>query len=317
MKKVLLVLLSVLVFSCLVIYIFIPGKINITSSTIIPTTDIGVERFITDENKWEKWWNYNNPHANPTNPEHAKAFISNRDTFKLFNKYYKSADIWIHTHERELVSKLVIISLTQDSTGIEWASPLLMGSDPYTRLTRYLQAKNLKKSMDTVLANLKAFLSKSENIYGIPFERNRLKDTLYFTAKNLLQTRPSTTEIYGLIKKLQSYASKNSIKQTGNPIYNITEMDKNRFQLMAAIPVEKSLKEADGFSMKHMVKGSFIISEVVGGDSAVSMASKNLHQYFQDFHKTSMAMNFTMLVTDRILQTDSSKWITRLYMPVY
>ena len=301
----------------IVIYIFIPGKINITSSTVIPTTDIGVERFVTDENKWEKWWTYNNPHEKPTNPEHAKAFISNSDTFKLFNKYYKSADILIHTDAQELVSKLVIISLTQDSTGIEWTSPLLMGSDPYTRLTRYLQAKHLKKSMDTVLYNLKGFLSKSENIYGIPFERNHLKDTLYFTAKTILQTRPATTEIYGLIKKLQDYAAKNSVKQTGNPIYNITEMDKNRFQLMAAIPVEKAVKEADGFSMKHMVKGSFITTEVVGGDSAVSMASKNLHQYFQDFRKTSMAMNFTMLVTDRMLQADSSKWITRLYMPVY
>ena len=40
-------------------------------------------------------------------------------------------------------------------------------------------------------------------------------------------------------------------------------------------------------------------------------------KYFQDYKKISMAMSFTMLVTDRMLQTDSSRWITRLYEPVY
>ena len=69
--------------------------------------------------------------------------------------------------------------------------------------------------------------------------------------------------------------------------------------------------------MKNMVKGNFMISEVVGGDYSVNKASKSLQQYFTDFHLTSMAMSFTMLVTDRILQPDSSKWITKLYQPVY
>jgi ABC-type spermidine/putrescine transport system permease subunit I len=66
-----------------------------------------------------------------------------------------------------------------------------------------------------------------------------------------------------------------------------------------------------------MVKGSFMVTEVLGGDSTISKASHNMEQYFQDFRRTSMAMNFTMLVTDRQLQPDSSKWITKLYHPVY
>jgi hypothetical protein len=94
-------------------------------------------------------------------------------------------------------------------------------------------------------------------------------------------------------------------------------MDEGRYQLMAAVPVNKHLPESAAFSMKYMVKGSFMITEVAGGDSTINKASQNMQQYFQDYRKTSMAMNFTMLVTDRILQPDSSKWVTKLCMPVY
>ena len=86
---------------------------------------------------------------------------------------------------------------------------------------------------------------------------------------------------------------------------------------MAGVPVSKNIPEKDGFALKHMVKGSFMISEVVGDNKAVDEASKKFQLYFSDFNRTSMAMNFSMLVTDRLLQPDSTKWITKLYRPVF
>lgn len=314
MKKLLLFLMVTLVLFGLGVYVFIPAKLSLTSTAVIKTTDIGTERFVIDEANWGKWWNYSKDSS--IHPAPA-SFMVNGDEFKLMQKFYKSIDIRINHHSRELKSKLLIISLALDSTGIEWNSDYELGNNPFTRFTGYFDARQVKKNMDEVLVNLKAFLSKKENVYGIPIERNHLKDTLYVTAKTILPTQPSNADIYALIKKIQDYAAKNNVKQTGSPIYNVTEMENNRYQLMAGIPLDKSLKEVAGFSMKYMVKGSFIITEVVGGDYTVNQASKSLLQYFQDFHKTSMAMNFTMLVTDRMLQPDSSKWITKLYQPVY
>lgn len=314
MKKLLLFLIVILVLFGLGVYVFIPAKLSITSTAVIKTTDIGTERFVIDEANWGKWWNYSKDSS--IHPAPA-SFMVNGDAFKLIQKFYKSIDIRINHNSRELKSKLLIISLAVDSTGIEWNCDYEPGNNPFARLAGYFDARQLKKNMDEVLVNLKAFLSKNENVYGIPIERNHLKDTLYVTAKTILPTQPSNADIYALIKKIQDYAARNNVKQTGSPIYNVTEMENNRYQLMAGIPLDRSLKEVDGFSMKYMVKGSFIITEVVGGDYTVNKASESLLQYFQDFHKTSMAMNFTMLVTDRLLQPDSSKWITKLYQPVY
>lgn len=317
MKKLLLVLLAVLVILCLAIYIFIPGKLTVTSTTVIGTTDIGIERFIIDETQWAKWWDYRGSDSASHLLSGPRYFIRGSDVFKLSQKFYKSIDIEIDHNKHPLTSKLAIIPLALDSTGIEWKCVVTTGANPYTRLIQYFEARKIKKNMDDVLNNLRLFLSKNENVYGIPIERNHLKDTLYVSAKSTLANYPSTPVIYELIKKIQAYLTRNNVKQTGNPIFNVTEIANGNFQLMAALPVSTAVPEVAGFSIKHMVRGSFMITEVTGGDFAVDKASKSLQQYFQDFRRTSMAMSFTMLVTDRLYQPDSTKWITRLYQPVY
>ena len=315
MKKLLLVLLSAMILLCAGIYLLIPKNISIASTVFVKTTDLGAERFILDESNWGKWWNHND--SSSTSSIATAPFSRNGDEYRLVQKFYKSADIQISHKGQSLNTRILIVQLALDSTGIEWKCGLSGGNNPYTRLVNYFEARQIKKNMEQVLGNLNVFLSNVENVYGINIEKNHLKDTLYVTTKTDLTHYPSTEEIYSLIKKIQSYTNKNGVQQSGNPIFNVTEMDNNRYQLMAGIPVNQLVKEADGFSTKNMVKGFFMISEVVGGNHTVEKASQSLQQYFLDYRKTSMAMNFDMLVTDRMLQPDSSKWITKLYRPVY
>ena len=315
MKKWLFVLLTALILFCIGTYLFIPAKITITSTTFVKTTDLGTERFIVNDSNWGKWWNYSD--SSSARSASRAPFTINGDEFLLTQKFYKSVDIRIIHKTQMLNSKLLIVPLALDSTGIEWKTELASGTNPYTKLVLYLNAKKIKKNMDRILAGLSSFLSNIENVYGINIEKNHLKDTLYITAKTELSHYPSTEEIYTHIKKIQAFLTKNEVQQSGSPIFNVTQMDNKRYQLMAGIPVNKMLDDADGFSVKNMVKGFFMISEVVGGNYAISKASKSQEQYFQDYRKTSMAMNFTMLVTDRLLQPDSSKWITKLCRPVY
>ncbi len=318
MKKIFVFIAILLLALIAGIYIFIPSTIHITSATVVHTTDNGAERFIMDETKWPLWWNDSNPDNTADIKQPVTHFITGGDEYKMADKFYKSVVIRIkHNNLVQLESKMSLIPLALDSTGIEWKSSIETGSNLYKKIDGYFNARRIKKNMDTVLASLNRFLSKNENVYGIPIEKNYLKDTLYVTAKTLLPSYPSTAAIYELIKKIQAYASQNGANQTGSPIFNVTNMGNNHLQLMAGVPVDKNIAEKNDFALKHMVRGSFMITEVVGGNNAVNKASENLHQYFSDYHKTSMAMNFTMLVTDRMYQPDSSKWITKIYLPVY
>lgn len=315
MKKILLVLISLIVLFCLCIYIFIPSKLNISSAVVINTTENGTQRYIMYEENWNRWWNYGDSNSQIKQP--AGTFTMHGDVFNLTEKFYNAAKITIQHEQQAVISNLVIIPLGLDSTGIEWKYSSMASANPFKRFTQYLDAKEIKKNMDGVLNNLRLFLAEKGNIYGIQIERTSLKDTLFISTKSMLKKYPTTDDIYNLIKKIQLFAANKSIKQTGNPIFNITETDSKQFQLMAAIPTNKSLPDVDGFTFKKMIKGSFMVTEVVGGEHTVAKASKSLQQYFTDYKKTSMAINFTMLITDRIYQPDTTKWITRLYQPVY
>ena len=316
MKKLLIVLLVILALFVAGVYVFIPSSITVSSVTTVKTTDNGTERFLMDESKWPVWWNYTDSTLAPKAAASQK-LLMNGDEYYLKEKFYKAVSIQIKHQSYSLSSKMIIVRLSLDSTGIEWKANIEAGNNPINRLVSFLEARKIKKNMDEVLHNAQRFLSKNENLYGISIERNTLKDTLYVTSKIMLSTYPSTQAIYELIKKIQVFLAKNGASQTGSPIFNVTDFGSHDFQLMAGVPTNKKLLEKEGFSMKNMVKGNFMISEVVGGDYSVNKASKSLQQYFTDFHLTSMAMSFTMLVTDRILQPDSSKWITKLYQPVY
>lgn len=314
MRKLILILLVILALCMASIYLLIPSSIPVSSAEVVKTPDVAAERYIIGEHQWIRWWNYGESNAaSSEGPVYRKGDYSYRQT----GKFYKSIDIAIEKDGRKLSSKLLLIPLSVDSTGIEWKTELPTGYNPASRLMRYFEAKKLKQNMDGIMDNLKSFLSKTENVYGISIEKNRLKDTLYVSTKQLFTAYPSIKDIYQLVDKIKNHIAQNGTQVTGSPIYNITRMDEDRYQLMTAVPTDRSLKETGVFSMKYMVKGSFMITEVLGGENQVHEASRNMQQYFQDYRKTSMAMNFTMLVTDRILQPDSSKWVTKLCMPVY
>ncbi len=317
MRKGLLLLVVVIAVLLAGVYVLIPAKITIAAAAVVKTTDIGAERYIVDDTKWGLWWNYDSTQNKPADTGSGKQFSNQAYSYVQTNRFYKASEIEIQKEGAKILSKMVIVPLAVDSTGIEWKCEIETGSNPITRITQYLEAKKIKQGMDGVLGRLKAFLAKPENVYGISIEKNFLKDTLYISTKQLLPSPPSNKEIFALIDKVKIYLTQNQSEPSGSPIYNVTQMDQNKYQLMVAVPTNKSVKETDIFSKKVMIKGSFMITEVVGGDSTIKASSKQLQQYFQDYRKTSMAMNFTMLVTDRMLQPDSSKWVTKLYMPVY
>ncbi|HCL84759.1 MAG TPA: hypothetical protein DIC22_12330, partial [Chitinophagaceae bacterium] len=67
---------------------------------------------------------------------------------------------------------------------------------------------------------------------------------------------------------------------------------------------------------RRMVPGNFLCAEVKGGPFTVNEAVKQLDFFLQDHNKTQIAIPFQQLITNRLSEPDTSKWITRVYLPV-
>jgi hypothetical protein len=66
-----------------------------------------------------------------------------------------------------------------------------------------------------------------------------------------------------------------------------------------------------------MALGNILVGEVKGGTYTVISGEQNLTNYVNDHKKMSPAIPYQSLVTDRLLEADTSKWVTKLYYPVF
>ena len=98
-----------------------------------------------------------------------------------------------------------------------------------------------------------------------------------------------------------------NIKETGNTYY-----------VMVGIPVNTNLNSDNkAFQIKKMVLGDILTTEVMGGPYTVQNALNQLKFYINDNKMASPAIPYESLVTNRLLQPDSTKWITKIYYPVF
>jgi hypothetical protein len=171
--------------------------------------------------------------------------------------------------------------------------------------------------MAGILHHLQSFAEDKKNVYGFDIKQVSTKDTFLVTTKAVFSSYPSTANTYQLINKLKDYIDQQDAKQTGYPIINITQLDTNRFQVMTAVPVNKQLTNNGPIFFTRMVPGQFLAIDVKGGPSQVQEAVNQLHLYFSDYQRTSMAIPFQALITDRVAQPDTLQWNTRIYQPVY
>ncbi len=316
MKKWIVSLVLIVVLLCAATYLFIPSKISVVSASYIGASENSSARYLLDSAKWKQWWTFTDSAGNSL-PYQNGFFISNGDTFRLDKLLHMSADIIIKHSTDTTRSRVLLIAQSNDSCVLQWQCSLDAGANPITRFQQYRKAIALKKAIDKVISHFRVFAENPENVYGLKLTRSSINDTLFMSNKVIYNAIPTTPDIYRQVQQLQAYIEKNGGVQSGNPIYNTIKTDATHYQLMVAVPINKVMTGNDLFSFKRMIRGSFIVTDVKGGEQAIENASNSLDLFFSDYSKTSMAMNFRMLITNRLETPDSSQWVTRLYHPVY
>ncbi len=302
MKKFFVVLLLFIVVTIACLYIFIPSNINISSIAVVKAPTNSVYRYVNNENTWRE------------------KLISNNSLFKEYtvsSTVQNAVDVVLRDNDNTINTKLILIFPGGDSTIIHWDCSLAAGMSPFSRIDAYSKAVEIKKNMDSVLYKLKLYTSEPENIYGVHIYKGSIKDTTLISIKTILDHYPSTNEIYSLVNKLNDYAIKSGALITGNPMYNVTTVAKDTVRLMVALPVNKSLPQNNSIMTVKMIPGNFLITQVSGGEGTVRNALIQLQNFIADNSKTSMAIPFSYLITNRVDEPDTAKWVTKIYIPVY
>jgi hypothetical protein len=290
---------------------FIPAKINFAKIIYIKTSVSSANRFISDESKWQKWW--------PDTVQNSSDVTSH--SYKNYNytinkKMYEGMDVIIKKDDKTINSFLHLVALNNDTVAIEWQGNISETNNPFKRIKNYLDATAAKNNISEILQDAKIFLENKEKVYGLNIIQEKVKDTILIATRSVSKTYPETAVIYDLIKELKNYIEKNGAAETNYPMLNLTQ-DSGFFRTMVAIPVNKIVSGNNIFLLKKMVPGKILVTEVKGGIYATREALRQVEIYMNDNHRQSPAIPFQSLVTDRSKESDTTKWITKIYYPVF
>jgi hypothetical protein len=292
------------------LYFFMPRQFTVSKVTVISATSPAIYRFLAIKDKWHQWL----PEATPS----ENGFTFNGDFYEVIPGFMSNT-IAVNIHHKDSVinSTITVLALKPDTNAVQWKCVVRASANPIQRLLRYADAGDVKRNMNAIFEKLERFLSKKENVYGGHISIVSTKDTLLVSTKTVTNSYPSTAAVYESIGKLESFIAAKGDRVTGSPLLNISRLDSSQYQVMVALPVDRELKSEADIEFKRMIPGNFLMMEVKGGTYTAANAGKQLELYLSDHEKTVMAIPFEVLITNRITEPDTSKWLTKVYMPVY
>lgn len=308
MKKILLVIISIIVLSLIAVYVLIPSSISISKATLFNCTENGSERILSDQKLWSKWWPVKND----------STYTSNGYGFRVNRRIADDIEIIIQKDNDSISSIVNILPISNDSASFTWKCKLEAGLSPFDRIGKYFKAADIKKSMDEITESFKNFISKKENVYNVKIDQLKVVDTLLITYKTGINKYPTTQTIYELINRLKDYAAAQGAKQTNPPMLHVEQMDSSLYGVMVAIPLDKEIPGKGDFLFKRMPRGNILVSsEIKGGIKEVNKVYESMANFVTDYQRISPGLSFQSLITDRVSEPDSSKWITKIYYPVF
>lgn len=305
MKKILIGLVVLSGLAMAAVYLFIPGKIELKTTIPLNAAQAGVYRTLLSDTSWNKWW----PGEIP--------FYYNKQTYSVSRTIFNSFEIDISQNTDTLNSRMDIILTAIDSVAIAWYARQVTSRNPFKRLAKYQAAKATEKNMETILQKMKTFFERQENVYGFKVKKTIVSDSVLISTRRNFDHQPTVQDIYAMIQSLRKYIVQNKAIEKNLPMLNVQKIDSSHYQAMTALAVDKWLPETNEFVPKLLLKGGTILeTEIQGGEHTIENAFKEFENYRSDYQYASPAIPYQLMVTDRIKETDTTKWITKLYYPV-
>ena len=306
MKKILIALVLLIVFSVAAVYLFIPGKIPLKATISLNAAFPAVSRTLIDKNSWKKWW------------PGESLFNYNNQTFSIREQALSICVINIHSGKDTINSMLELVPVKNDAMTIDWHAEQVTSNNPFIRFSRYRYAKTTEKNMNELLQSMKVFLEKTENIYGFEIKKRLVTDSVLISLRRSFEHYPNVQEIDAMIQDLRKYIIQNNAIEKNSPMLNVLTFDSSHYEAMSAIPVDKALPRTPEFSPKFLLKGGNVLeAQIQGGPLTIENSLKEFENYRSDYRYISPAIPYQLLVTDRLKETDTTKWVTKLYYPIF
>ena len=307
MKKIGILVAFIIVIT--IIGFILPTHKEYTTRVIVNCAPTAATRVMSDPLLWKTWW---------------PGEIINDTSFTYHNKSIQIKNILLNgfyavNTDLKIPSTidLQFLSAPNKQSEFIYTYTLYYSSNPFIKWIQFFQSNTIKSELISFLNDIKNNLEDVKKVYGFEIIEERVPNAIHISMKKEFSYKPGNKEIYSIVDELNKYITTKNAKAINAPIYNIFTADDEHYQLMVAIATDKPLPTTDRFLFKEMVRGKIIIGKAIGSDSSVDQCSRQVEYFVKDHGRSSPAIQFNRLVTDRRIEKDSLNWITTINYPVF
>lgn len=308
MKKLLIVVFALIALVA-VLGLLLPSEQKIAHSVVVDCPVEAPTRLVSNSAKWSAWW--------PGKQLNDTAYTSGQTLFQIQKVLLNGFQA--HTQRGSLQGMLDFNFFLAANGGTQFNinGAYRLSSNPFKRVLEYVSLVDTKNTLQDFIQKIEANFSDVEKLYGFKIERKQLVHTAYISLKQPFDHQPSVPEIDSLVKEVKQYIASQQGREMDAPIMNIYRGETSPFEAMVAIATDRELPSTNRFLLKNMVRNGYVmVAEVKGGPQVIDSCKKELENYVLDYRKSSPAIPFQQMITDRAKEKDSSKWITKLFYPV-
>jgi hypothetical protein len=307
MKKIILFLVSIVAIIVLVSF-FIPSAYQTSTTNSVN---------IAPDAAFRTFGNYKNPKWWPGTVTNDTIFVYKENIFKV--KSYQLNNAHFSTVYKGITILYTVSFVQQGSNQMQLLKVIEfeLSTNPFKKLIQRIQLPTAEKYMNELFQHTATFFSDAKYVYGLQITKQKVKDSALISVKDIFDHYPTTTDIYKQVAEIKKYIQTQQGKEVNYPFLNIRKTDSIHFESMVAIATEKELPGTNRFNVKKMVLGNILFAVATGGLSAIKEGEKQMEYYVFDYRKSSPAIPFQSLITDRSAEPDTTKWQTGLHYPIF
>ena len=299
MRKIVLLLSTILVLSLVAIFLLVPKLLIIKGTQAVSQSAPSVIRGMMQTNKWSEWL-----------PKETQLKVASRMVATIQTELTLDAvKVPVEFSIIDDTSNNAIIGFETSMENTNWSL--------IARVQNYLFAKKIQGQLDLILSAAGNYYNTVKGVYGFDIQETNVQDSSLIALDQVLADTPSLVQVYEMIAQLEQHIASQNGKVKNDPMVNITRIDEDEVFTQVAIPIEKDIQVKPPFSLKKMVLGKLLSVSVTGDAATVNNALLATKQYLGDKQKTSPAIPYVIYNTNRMKEPDAQKWKSTINYPVF
>jgi hypothetical protein len=299
MRKIVLLLTTILVLSVVAIYLLVPKQFIIKGTQAVNQSAPSVIRGMMQTNKWSEWM-----------PKEARLNVTGTMVATIQTELIlDEVKVPVEFSIIDDTSANAIIGFETSMEQTNWS--------PIARVQNYLFAKKIQGQLDLILAAAGNYYNTVKGVYGFDIQETNVQDSSLIALDQVLMDTPTLVQIYDMITQLEQHIIAQNGKIKNDPMVNITRINEDEVFTQVAIPIEKDIQVNSPFTLKKMVLGKLLSVTVIGDAATVNNALIATKQYLGDKQRTSPAIPYVIYNTNRIKEPDAQKWKSTINYPVF